>query len=217
MLKENKTGLNKDIFLAFSGGIDSVASLDYLAHRYNVTLVHIDHGDEIEEKEAEVTRFYADYYNIKYHIFGGFDKRKAKTSSKEGAWRNFRYKVFNSLEGQVITCHQLDDCIESYIFNAMQGVPAAIKPVVGNVHRPFLLSSKEDMVERVKKHRLIWSEDHTNSDPNFCTRNYIRHTMMPHVLKVSPGIRKVVRKIILSYYKDYNEPAFAKLQSNHME
>ena len=65
------------------------------------------------------------------------------------------------------------------------------------------------MVERVKKLGLIWSEDHTNSDPNFCTRNYIRHTMMPHVLKVSPGIRKVVRKIILSYYKDYNVGSYS--------
>lgn len=202
MLRATKTGLNKDIFVAFSGGIDSVASLDWLVNKHNVTLVHVDHGDDAEEKEAEVVRIYSDFYNIKYRIFGGFDKSLAKTSSKEGAWRNYRYKIFNSLDSHVVTCHHLDDCIESFIFYSLQGVPSCIRPVVDNVHRPFLLSSREDMVDRVRIKNLIWAEDETNKDPAFCTRNYIRHTMMPHVLKVSPGIRKVVRKIVMKSYKE---------------
>lgn len=203
MIKLGKPQLPKDIFIGFSGGVDSVAALDFLATRHNVTLLHVDHGDDVEEQEREVVVYHAERLNIKYQIHGGFDKRKAKTSSMEGAWRNFRYKIFNSMENPVVTCHHLDDCVESYLFSCFQGVPSTIRPVVDNVYRPFLLSNKHDFIERAERKCLYWAEDESNKDPMYCRRNYIRNTLMPHVLHVNPGIKTVVRKMVLAAYKQY--------------
>jgi tRNA(Ile)-lysidine synthase TilS/MesJ len=38
--------------------------------------------------------------------------------------------------------------------------------------------------------------DPSNDDTKY-RRNYIRHTMMPHVLAINPGIRKTIKKKIL--------------------
>ena len=38
-------------------------------------------------------------------------------------------------------------------------------------------------------------EDPSNTDISYM-RNYIRHEMMPKVLKVNPGIKKTVRKLM---------------------
>jgi tRNA(Ile)-lysidine synthase len=74
--------------------------------------------------------------------------------------------------------------------------------VRGNVIRPFLTTRKQDLVEWCVKHSVPWIEDTSNLDTRY-TRNYIRHKMMPHVLKVNPGIYKMVKKRLQKEVKDY--------------
>jgi tRNA(Ile)-lysidine synthase len=45
-----------------------------------------------------------------------------------------------------------------------------------------------------------WIEDDSNLDTCY-TRNYIRHELMPHALKVNPGLHKVVAKKVNTEYE----------------
>ena len=55
--------------------------------------------------------------------------------------------------------------------------------------------------------QLLWAnlnnvsyiEDNTNTDTRH-TRNYIRHEMMPNVLRVNPGIHKTIAKKVKDEY-----------------
>ena len=59
----------------------------------------------------------------------------------------------------------------------------------------------------IEKELQLWAnlnnvsyiEDKTNTDTRH-TRNYIRHEMMPHVLRVNPGIHKVIAKKVKDEY-----------------
>jgi len=68
---------------------------------------------------------------------------------------------------------------------------------VCNLVRPFLLTKKEQFERLVEHHGLSPVEDKYNDNMDL-TRNYIRHVMMPHVLKINPGIEKVIKKKYLS-------------------
>jgi tRNA(Ile)-lysidine synthase len=64
-----------------------------------------------------------------------------------------------------------------------------------NVLRPFLTTPKAEFSKWCRQHNLEWCEDASNRNIQY-TRNYIRHEMMPHVLKVNPGIDTMVKKIV---------------------
>jgi tRNA(Ile)-lysidine synthase len=62
-----------------------------------------------------------------------------------------------------------------------------------NVIRPFRLTRKRDLEMWANLNSVEYLEDDSNKDTCY-TRNYIRHEMMPHVLRVNPGIHKVIAK-----------------------
>ena len=68
-------------------------------------------------------------------------------------------------------------------------IPAEDETVI----RPFLTTEKAEFVSYAERNGLIAVDDPYNNELDL-TRNYIRHVMMPHVLKINPGIKKVIRK-----------------------
>ena len=94
----------RKVYLGYSGGVDSAAVLDFLANNHEVTLVFVDHLNEISEQEEDfVTKAARHYYVpvLKYKI----DPNKHVDHSKEEHWHNERYKIFHNITGKVITCH----------------------------------------------------------------------------------------------------------------
>tara|TARA_R100001443_G_scaffold97326_1_gene104204 strand:- start:342 stop:602 length:261 start_codon:yes stop_codon:yes gene_type:complete len=68
------------------------------------------------------------------------------------------------------------------------------------IFRPFLLTEKSKIRDYALRHKLDWIEDPSNENVTH-KRNYVRHVMMPHVLKINPGIKKVVRKKLIELYR----------------
>ena len=62
-----------------------------------------------------------------------------------------------------------------------------------HIIRPFRLTRKRDLRLWADLKQVPYIEDDSNKELCY-NRNYIRHKMMPHVLKVNPGIHKVVAK-----------------------
>lgn len=130
---------------------------------------------------------------------------KPKGMSPEEHWRIERYAWLLSIaEGKpIITCHHLDDACETWIFSALNGNPKVIAPVVKgpNILRPFLTTTKQDMIDWCLNHKVSWFEDKSNKDVS-TPRNRIRHNIMPEAFIINPGLRKVVKKKIVALYKE---------------
>lgn len=183
----------KQVTVAFSGGVDSVAVVDFLSKKHDVTCAFFHHGTENSNRALE----FVSKFCTKRHLpmfLGLLQHEKPKDMSYEEFWREERYQYLATL-GPVITAHHLDDCIETYLWSSIHGKPKVPNLVRGNVIRPFLTTKKQDFIDWCIRKDLDWCEDLSNEDERY-TRNYVRKHLVPHALKVNPGLHKTVKKII---------------------
>lgn len=187
--------LPRQITIAFSGGVDSVAVCDFLRRNHEVTCAFFHHGTENSDRAFRFVDEYCSANNLPL-FFGFLQGVKPKETSDEEFWREKRYE-FLSREGMgpVVTAHHLDDCVETYLWSCMHGTPKVIPMVRNNVIRPFLTTPKQEFVSWCERKNLTWCEDLSNQDEKY-TRNYIRKHLVPHALKVNPGLYKTVSKIV---------------------
>jgi len=134
-------------------------------------------------------------------IVGHITGRQKKGQSLEEFWRNERNKFFKSRNSIIVTAHHLDDAVETYVWSALHGQPKIPLYHNGLVYRPFMLNRKSEFVSWCKRHKVKWIEDKSNKNTDF-TRNFIRRKLMPGVLKVNPGIHKVVAKKVQAAFKE---------------
>ncbi len=194
----------RKVFLAYSGGIDSVAVLHFLQKNHDVSLIYVNHEDEASKHEMNRVSYASNMYGIQTHIFDIEPYTEKTKMSKEEYWREQRYEIFNSLfpDDLVITCHHLDDVMETWIYTSLHGKGKLIPYKTKNVIRPFLLNRKQKFIDYVNKNELAYFEDLTNKDSNYCQRNYIRNEMMHHCLKINPGLDKtLMSKYLLKGHK----------------
>ena len=185
--------LPKSITIACSGGVDSMAVVDFLSRKHDITIAHFNHGTKHGEKAHQFVANYCANNNISM-LVGFCRTEKLKQESQEEYWRRERYDFFKDL-GPVLTCHHLDDCVETYIWSSLHGTPKVIPLTRNNVLRPFLTTRKQDFVYWCESHNVPWIEDQSNKNPRYI-RNYVRHELMPHALHVNPGLHTLVRKIV---------------------
>ena len=184
--------LPRELYVACSGGIDSMAALDFLSNNHDVTVVFFDHGTTTSREALNHVSVQAKKYDCGF-MYGQIGRAKRDDESQEEYWRNERYKFFHSINGTVVTGHHLDDCVETWIWSSMHGEGKIIPYANKNVVRPFRMTRKRDLELWADLKGVEHKEDDTNADTCY-TRNYIRHEMMPHVLRVNPGIHKTILK-----------------------
>ena len=188
------------VTIACSGGIDSMAFTHFLLQgKREVELAYFNHDTKHGQEAEEFVKQYADNNNINLHI-GRVKGMKGKRSVEE-FWRDERYAFFNTLNTKyLITCHHLDDCVETWIMSSLHGTGKLIPFERGeNIYRPFLMTEKKSIKRYAEKHNVLWIEDPSNSGTNYM-RNYVRKHIVPHALRVNPGLRKVLRKKMLQLY-----------------
>jgi tRNA(Ile)-lysidine synthase len=198
--------LSRDIYIGCSGGVDSMGVVDFLRRNHNCTLMFFDHGTETS---AEAKEFLIDYIDKKNREFwkiapasvlrleiGTITCAKNKTDSWEEYWRIQRYQWFHSFDRSIITCHHLDDCVETWIFNSLHGDGRIIPYRNSNVIRPFRANRKAEFVNWCRRNGVSWVEDTSNEDTKFM-RNFIRKELIDKCLVVNPGLHKVIRKKVL--------------------
>lgn len=187
--------LPRELTVAFSGGVDSLAVVDFLKRNHKVHCAFYHHGTENSELAQKVVREYCK--SNKLTLTEGYLKSsKPKTESWEEFWRNQRYGFLAQFP-YVVTAHHLDDCVETYLWSSLHGNPKIVLPKHKNVYRPFLTTTKDQLVYWCRKHTLEWAED-TSNQSELYTRNYVRKHLVPVALKVNPGLHKVVKKMVLS-------------------
>ena len=179
--------------VAFSGGIDSVAVVDFLlSGRKKVDLAFFHHGTETSALAFNFVTKFATERGLLLKV-GRLLRDRLKEESLEEFWRNERHRFFATFDSPVITAHHLDDAIETWIFTSIHGESRLIPHTSGNVVHPFLITPKKEFISWCKRKNLKWIEDESNCDMRFM-RNLIRHKIVPEALKVNPGLHKVIKK-----------------------
>ncbi len=186
-----KLGIENGKFLyAFSGGPDSVFLLILMDQilgeslKDHVELCYVNYHDSDEvDAEEKIVYFYAHKFNLIMH------RRDVIHQDSDGNFeefaRNYRYDEFkkiveeNDMEG-VITAHQKNDAVETYLLQKERGnLPkhyglSVVSDLDGlKVFRPMLDLTKDEIYNYLDKNDIIFYEDKTNHDDH-TRRNIIR-------------------------------------------
>jgi len=188
---------NQHFLLACSGGVDSMAIADFYKRgnkKFSVAYFH--HGTSQADQMFDFVKSWAKNNSVPF-VSGSITRNRNSSESPEEFWRNERYSWLTSFNLPVITCHHLDDVVETWIFSCLHGNPKVISTINNLVYRPFLLNTKNDLKNWCENHNVSWLEDRSNLDTKF-PRNRIRHNIIKEALAVNPGLYKVMKKKILS-------------------
>jgi tRNA(Ile)-lysidine synthase len=193
-----------DITIACSGGSDSMAALHFLNNgKRRVRVAYFDHGTEHGmEAETFVERHCAN--NGIPYICGRVTSMCEPRQSQEEFWRNSRYEFFTELVGPIVMGHHLDDVAEWWMFSSLRGYSKLIPYRNGDVIRPFLATTKQELLEWVQRNNIPFIDDPSNRNTKYM-RNHIRHNIMPHAFKVNPGLHSVLKKKLIEDFRHKEE------------
>lgn len=198
------------VIAAVSGGADSVAmlfALYLLRDELGITLeaAHFNHhlrGAESDRDEAFVTDF-CRRYDIPLHLGSG--RIVPGKKGLEAAARDARYAFLRRLPGKVATAHTADDNAETVLMRLIRGTGlkglGAIAPVSGNVIRPMLTVTRDDVEAFLEEYALPHVEDSSNGTDDFL-RNRIRHGILPLMRAENPRIGENLSAMALLLRQD---------------
>ena len=199
----------QQVLLAVSGGIDSVV-LTHLMHSagYPFAIAHCNfhlRPSDCDRDEAFVRQL-ADTYAVPVHV-AQFDTRTHAArhhQSIEQAARQLRYDYFQQLcqlhaYAAILTAHHRDDSTETFFLNLLRGTGLAglhgILPIQGNIVRPLLPFSRNDIESYAAQHRLAHVEDTTNASLDYL-RNQVRHRLLPLLRELQPAADHTLQQTI---------------------
>ena len=190
----------KRLLLAVSGGIDSMVLVHLFQQLdYDFAIAHCNFQLRGEESDGDETfvKTVCEQLKIPFHTIKFDTKQLAeeqKTSIQVTA-RNLRYEWFSKLLEEngidfLLTAHQLDDSLETFIINLSRGtgLDGLIGIPMQNEHiiRPLLPFSREDIVAYGKENKIQWREDSSNASDKYL-RNKIRHDIVPILKELNPS------------------------------
>ena len=184
----------KGVYVACSGGPDSMAVLDFLNTSGKVKgALYFDHKTDQSEEFSSVVKKFCNDNSLEY--VSATLAGSPKDESLEAYWSKQRNNFFRTIDGPVVTGHHLDDAVEWWLFTALRGNPKLIPSLNKNILRPFLLTKKSDLKSWADRKRVPYVIDRTKEDTDY-TRNFIRHELIPRCKNVNPGIQKTIFKKI---------------------
>lgn len=181
----------RQVTVACSGGVDSMSMLDFLRRNHAVTVAFFHHGTQNSQLAHDFLQQYCEREQLPL-IVGYLDQARPPEQSPEEHWRAERYTFLDQL-GPVVTAHTLDDVAETWIWSSLNGQSSLIPYRRNQVIRPLLLTRKHDLEHWAARKRVPYVHDASNDDVQY-TRNYIRHRLIPHALRVNPGLHTMLRK-----------------------
>lgn len=192
------------VICGVSGGADSMALLHCL-HSLETELdikveaAHFNHylrGEESRADEAFVVD-YCEQRQIPLHL-GGADvadySHRNRIGTEEAA-RQCRYDFFRSLGAKVATAHNADDNLETVLMHMIRGSGlrglCGIPPKRGNIVRPLLWATRDEILAYLQEEHLFYREDSSNKSLSY-TRNRVRHQILPLLRSENPELAKGV-------------------------
>ena len=190
---------NQPVLAAVSGGLDSMCLLHFLrGEGYDVSCAHFNHQLRGEEaaRDEDFVRAWCEKEGIPFYPGTGDVRAHARATGKteEEAGRDLRYAFLREtaqmLGAQIALAHHADDNAETVLLNFVRGTDlrglCGMRPKQGDIVRPFLEQTREELVTYARAHNIPHVEDHTNADPNAAARNYLRLEILPRLRELNP-------------------------------
>lgn len=195
---------------AVSGGADSIALLFglYLLRdklKLDLRAAHFNHhlrGAESDGDERFVRDFCAGY-QIPLEVGGAWVQPGKK--GLEAAAREARYRFLRGFPGKIATAHTADDNAETVLMHLLRGAGlkglGGINPVSGNVIRPMLAITRQEVEAFLQEYHLPHREDSSNAGDDFL-RNRIRHRVMPLLRAENPSVALTISGMAARVHQD---------------
>lgn len=208
---------DKKLFLAVSGGLDSMVLL-YLLQQlpYEIAVLHCNFQLRGLESfgDQDFIKSYCDQNNIPVFITQFDTEAFAKDykMSTQVAARELRYSWFYELlESEnfdyILTAHHADDNLETFIINLTRGTGldglTGIPEENDKIIRPLLPFSREDILKYAEENSIEWREDSSNASNKYL-RNKIRHDLVPILKEINPNFLNAFQKT-QSYLQESQE------------
>ena len=192
--------IDKNLFLAVSGGIDSVVLTDlFFKLNYKITVLHCNFSLRKEESDADekfVMSFCkANSIPVFVQKFDTAQFAKEYKLSIQVAARKLRYEWFYEQLNHknfdfILTAHHLDDSLETFLINLSRGtgldgligIPSQNEKII----RPLLPFSREEIQLYAQENNISWREDSSNASDKY-VRNKIRHSVVPILKEINPN------------------------------
>ncbi|RUM49134.1 MAG: tRNA lysidine(34) synthetase TilS [Hydrogenothermus sp.] len=193
-----------NLLIAFSTGVDSSVLLHLILKFKNylnireVAVAYFNHSIRKQSDEEELfvkelsKKLEIKAFTKKEDLFSYAKKNKL---SLEEAGRNLRYKFFTEIlhkEGfnKVATAHHLSDLAETMVLWFLQGSKNGLKgfkPKEGNIIRPMIYITKDEIYEYAYENKIRFFEDITNEDETIL-RNKVRKSIIPLLKEINPSL-----------------------------
>ncbi|MDT7831009.1 tRNA lysidine(34) synthetase TilS [Flavobacteriaceae bacterium S356] len=220
---------NEPVLIAISGGIDSVV-LTHICNELEIdfVLAHCNfklRGNESDDDEKFVQELASSLgKKIRTTSFDTDTHAKNHKQSIQVAARELRYQWFQKVleEHQlkyVLTAHNTNDNLETFIINLTRGSGlegfTGIPPINGNIVRPLLAFSRDQITMFAIKTGIEWREDKSNASVKYI-RNKVRHKILPVLQDINPNILDSFKKTLehLNESQDMIDAEIQKVSEN---
>ncbi|MFH6994606.1 tRNA lysidine(34) synthetase TilS [Flavobacterium sp. FlaQc-48] len=208
---------DKKLFLAVSGGLDSMVLLHLLQQLpYEIAVLHCNFQLRGLESfgDQNFIQNYCDQHNIPVFITQFDTEAFAKDYklSTQVAARELRYSWFYELLEKenfdyILTAHHADDNLETFIINLTRGTGleglTGIPEQNDRIIRPVLPFSRDEILKYAQENKIEWREDSSNASHKYL-RNKIRHDLVPMLKEINPHFLNAFQKT-QSYLQESKE------------
>lgn len=208
--KNNIQNLNlfsrKDtLLIAVSGGIDSVVLLNLIVKSgFTCGIAHCNFSlrDEESEGDEQFVKSLASKYHLPLFSVKFDTKKYAKLHgiSIQMAARELRYNWFEKTITEngfsyILTGHNLNDNIETFFINIIRGTGIAgitgMDTKSGNIIRPLLFATREQIHSYCIKEKIDYREDSSNAENKYI-RNKIRNQIIPLIKEINQNFTTAI-------------------------
>ena len=231
---ETRFKFANQVFIAFSGGLDSHVLLHLCAAsriiKHKITTIYINHG---LQKESDSWALHceeiAKNLSVAYQSIS-VDARPKTGESPEAAARQVRYEALGKLlekDDVLLLGQHREDQLETFLLQLFRGagltglaaMPEKAAIGKGQLFRPLLDVSQQEIKAYALEQHLNWIEDPSNLENDF-DRNFLRNEIVPllktrwssldktifrsarHCAQAQQFINKQSKNLLLEAYSD---------------
>lgn len=191
------------VVVGLSGGADSM-TLAHFLHRRGVKLIaaHVNHGlrGAESQRDEEFVRRWCAKNEIPLKVLNADVRGEAERLGigLEECGRRLRYSFFEALagsDGRIATAHTLSDSTETVLLNLTRGTGTkglcGIPPVRGNIIRPLLEITRQEVEQYCEYYQLEFIQDSSNFSRDY-SRNRVRLDVIPVLKQLNPSFEAAV-------------------------